>query len=254
MRSRIPLFMLIVLVVVALAACSKKQQSQEQNQPGSNAATASSATPSPAPQENAAPTGAPAARPSNPRPEMARKPEPPPPITVPAGTSLTVRVGSAISTKTAQAGQSFSGALVKAVSVDDKVAIPEGSTVQGTVTESKSPGKFKGAGVLALKLNSLTVYGVPYDISTSSYVQTEKGKGKRSAIAIGGGAGAGALIGGLIGHGKGAGIGAIAGAGAGTAGAALTGNKDLEIPAEAAVTFQLSEPISVKQAGPSAAQ
>jgi hypothetical protein len=70
--------------------------------------------------------------------------------------------------------------------------------------------------------------------------QTSKGKGKRTAVMTGGGAGAGALIGGLAGGGKGAAIGAIAGAGAGAAGSAFTGNRDVEMPAESAVSFQMT--------------
>ena len=52
----------------------------------------------------------------------------------------------------------------------------------------------------------------------------------------------GALIGGLVGGGKGAAIGAGAGAAAGTGGAALTGEKNIEIPAETVFTFRLKAP------------
>jgi hypothetical protein len=62
---------------------------------------------------------------------------------------------------------------------------------------------------------------------------------------IGGGAGVGALIGGLAGGGKGAAIGAAAGAGAGTAGAGLTGNRDITLPAETPLTFKLIEPLEI---------
>jgi uncharacterized protein YcfJ len=62
----------------------------------------------------------------------------------------------------------------------------------------------------------------------------------------------GALIGGLAGGGRGAGIGAVIGAGAGTVGAAVSGNKELEIPVESVVTFKLSESITVTR--PSFAQ
>jgi hypothetical protein len=64
---------------------------------------------------------------------------------------------------------------------------------------------------------------------------------------IGGGAGAGALIGALAGGGKGAAIGALAGGGAGTAGAAFTGNKNIVLPAESALSFKLTEAVEVKQ-------
>jgi len=56
----------------------------------------------------------------------------------------------------------------------------------------------------------------------------------------------GALIGGLAGGGKGAGIGALAGGGAGAGGAAFTGNKDVVLPAESALSFKLEQPIEVR--------
>jgi hypothetical protein len=156
-------------------------------------------------------------------------------------------MGNAIDTKTAHDGDSFTGSLAHSVVVDGKVAIPAGAGVSGTVVESKSPGRFKGAGVLAVALTSINVHGVPTSIQTSTYSQSVKGKGKRTAVMAGGGGGAGALIGGLAGGGKGALIGGLLGAGAGTAGAAFTGNKDLQIPAESAVTFRLSNSITVKR-------
>ena len=54
------------------------------------------------------------------------------------------------------------------------------------------------------------------------------------------------MIGGLAGGGKGAGIGALAGGGAGTGGAAFTGNKDIVLPAESALSFKLEQPLEVK--------
>jgi hypothetical protein len=63
---------------------------------------------------------------------------------------------------------------------------------------------------------------------------------------IGGGGAAGALIGGLAGGGKGAAIGAAIGAGGGTAGAGLTGNREIVLPAETPVTFKLLDPFEIK--------
>jgi hypothetical protein len=64
-------------------------------------------------------------------------------------------------------------------------------------------------------------------------------------VATGGGAAAGALIGGIAGGGKGAGIGALIGAGAGFAGGTFTGNKQIEIPAESALSFDLTSPLTI---------
>jgi hypothetical protein len=156
-------------------------------------------------------------------------------------------MGNTISSKTANVGDSFSGTLTRPVTVNGQTVIPAGSTVTGTVTDAKNAGRFKGAGYLSITLNSITVNGVPAEISTSTYSQSLKGKGKRTATMIGGGAGLGALVGGLAGGGKGAAIGALAGGGAGTAGSALTGNKVLVIPAESAVTFRLTAPLTVRR-------
>jgi hypothetical protein len=53
------------------------------------------------------------------------------------------------------------------------------------------------------------------------------------------------LIGGIAGGGKGAGIGALVGAGAGLVGGTLTGNQQIEIPAESALSFRLSAPLTL---------
>jgi hypothetical protein len=84
-----------------------------------------------------------------------------------------------------------------------------------------------------------------HSVSATEYVVSKKGKGKRSAALIGGGAGGGALIGALAGGGKGALIGGLIGGGAGTAGAGLTGNKQLVIPSESLIVFELSQPLSI---------
>jgi len=170
----------------------------------------------------------------------------PAPTVIPAGTTLTIRLGETISAKNATAGQAFHGTLAKAVSVDGKEVIASGSNVTGEVTEAQAVGKLKGAGVLGVRLTSVEVAGKSYDISTSTVAQTAKGKGKRSIIGGGGGAALGAIIGGLAGGGKGAAIGALAGGGAGTAGAAYTGNKELEFPAESALSFKLKDAVTLK--------
>jgi hypothetical protein len=53
------------------------------------------------------------------------------------------------------------------------------------------------------------------------------------------------LIGGIAGGGKGAAIGAGVGAAAGFIGGALTGNKQIEIPAESALSFTLTQPLTL---------
>ena len=233
MRSR-ALYLLSVFLLFTLVACSSKPADT-----ASNSASQNTAAPSNAAGGNAmsSPTSAtaPAAQPA---------PEPQP-LVVPAGTTLTVRLGESVGSKISSPGQSFSATLASPVTVDGNTVIPAGASARGTVVDAKPLGRFKGGAILELRLNSITVNGSEQRIKTSAVTRTLKGKGKRTAVMAGGGTALGAIIGGLAGGGKGAAIGAAAGAGAGTGGAAFTGNKEIVLPAESALSFRLTSPLEV---------
>jgi len=204
--------------------------------------------PSPAAEQHPpAPAAAPeTAEVKQPAPTPPPPPPPPPPIVVPTGTVFTVRTTDGLSSKTSQAGQVFLAALAQPISINGKPALPAGSTVSGTVVNAKAKGKIKGEAELDLALTSISVNHHTYPIQTAVLSSSQKGKGKRTAATTGGGAAGGALIGGLAGGGKGAGIGALVGAGAGFVGGAMTGNKQIEVPAESALSFTLSEPLTLQ--------
>jgi hypothetical protein len=187
-----------------------------------------------------------------PVPPVASVPPPPPvekpkpkPLVVPAGTVLTVRTGQPLSSKSSQTGQAFLATLAQPVSVNGRSALTTGSTVSGTVVTAKAKGKVKGEGQLDLSLTSISVGGHTYQIQTGVLSSTVKGKGKRTAGTTGGGAAGGALIGGIAGGGAGAAIGAGVGAAAGFIGGTLTGNKQIEVPAESALSFTLTHPLTL---------
>ena len=169
----------------------------------------------------------------------------PQPIVVASGTTLTVTTSQSLSSKTSQAGQTFLATLAQPISVDGKPALPKGATVSGKVVSAKARGKIKGEAELSLTLTTISIQDHTYDISTNVISNSVKGKGKRTAATTGGGAAGGALIGGIAGGGKGAGIGALVGAGAGFIGGAVTGNKQIEIPAESALSFTLNDPLTL---------
>jgi hypothetical protein len=157
--------------------------------------------------------------------------------TIPAGTRLTVRVGSEISSGTAKAGDRFEATLARPLVVNGKTLARTGAPVRGKVTSAKSSGRLHAPGELTLRLTGVQVNARMVPVATSSYSAKGKGHTKSNATKIGGGAAAGALIGGLVGGGKGAGIGALAGGGAGTGLAVATGKEEAVVPAEAALTF-----------------
>lgn len=167
-------------------------------------------------------------------------------ITIPAGTVITVRLGDTLSSKTSNAGDGFAATVADPVTVGGRTVIRQGATARGSVVDAKAMGHFKGGALLEVKLDSVTIEGKQRPIQTGMVARQLAGKGKRSAGFIGGGAGVGALIGGLAGGGKGAAIGAVSGAGAGTAGAAYTGNKEITLGPETALSFKLKQSIEVR--------
>jgi hypothetical protein len=205
------------------------------------------AAPAPAAPEPAAPApapAAPAAAAPAPGPAMAMTAAPPSaprPIIVPSGTPLVVRMGQTVSAKENSVGDSFGGTLAQSVVVRGTTIFRAGAPVTGVVTASKGQGRFKGDGALGISLRRVG----NYDVTTSAYEKSVGGKGKRTAIFAGGGGGAGALIGGIAGGGKGALLGGLLGAGGGTAAGAFTGNKNVSVPAESVVTFNLAAPLTV---------
>ena len=218
-------FSVLLLVLSFLLACQKPNTPANATDNSSNPSSASS---------NPSGSGA------------AEKPKPGP-LVIPAGTMITVRLGESLSSKDSQAGQGFAATVAQPVVVEGKTVIHEGANAHGTVVAAKGMGHFKGGALLEVRLDSIDIGGKDHPIQTAAVARSVKGKGKRSSILIGGGAGAGALIGALAGGGKGAAIGALAGGGAGTAGAAFTGNKEIRLPAETALTFRLTEAVQVRE-------
>jgi hypothetical protein len=159
---------------------------------------------------------------------------------IPAGTPVTIRISSGLSSGTAHAGQTFEGSLARNLVVGGKTIAPAGSPVRGKVTLAKSSGRLHAPGQLSIRLTSIRADGHPIAVSSNAYRVIGKSHTKSNVTKIGGGAAAGALIGAVAGGGKGAAIGTVVGAGAGTGVAAATGKQEAVIPAEHTMTFRVT--------------
>ncbi len=234
MRSRGLLLLFCLLLAFAVTACNKPASD-------SSTDTATNDTQTSGTNEKAS------SKEAREHKEHERKEAKKQALVVPSGTAITISLGSSIGSKLSKPGDTFAGSVAKDVMVGDAVAIPQGADISGTVADAKALGKFKGGAVLQVRLDSIRVKGADVPVQAAARSFSEKGKGKRTAVLTGGGAALGGIIGALAGGGKGAAIGAAAGAGAGAGGSAFTGNKEIVLPAESDLTFELSQPLEVRQ-------
>ena len=168
-------------------------------------------------------------------------------FTVPAGTTLDVRLQSAVGSDSSRTGDPVEATLTRAVVVDGTEVIPEGSTVRGEVTAVDPGGKVQGRAGLALRFTSIAVAGReerhPIAAGLSWLAPSTKGK---DAAKIAVPAGAGAIIGGIVGGKKGAAIGAAIGGGGGTAVVLTSRGPQIRIEGGRALSLPLEQGVEVR--------
>jgi hypothetical protein len=171
---------------------------------------------------------------------------------VPVGTQISIRTEDTINSANAAEGQTYPGEVTENVlDANGDVVIPHGSDAKLVIRSASKGGRFRGASDLVVDVQSISVEGQEYLISTSDVRQSGKqglGINKRTAEYSGGAAAVGAIIGAIAGGGKGAAIGAGAGAGAGALTQVLTKGGSIRVPAETVLTFQLDKPVQIVQA------
>jgi hypothetical protein len=167
-------------------------------------------------------------------------------VTLPTGTTLHLKMTSAVASDTSKVEEPVHAELAEAVTVDGETALPAGAEVSGVVTDVQQSGRVKGRARVAYRFTSVRAHGETYDIKTAAIAQearATKGKDARN-VAIG--AGVGAALGAVLGGGGGAAKGAAVG-GAGGAGYDLaTRGEEVHIGPGAAVTARLTAPLVLR--------
>ena len=199
--------------------------------------------PPPAPDAQIEPPPPPAPQPMQPPP-----PAPPPQprqVEVPANSTVTIRMIDGVDSSVNNAGEIFHASLESPLVVDNEVVVPRGADIYVRLVSASSAGRMKGKSELHLELVKVEFQGRSYPLVSSTYSLTGSSRGKNTAAKVGGGAALGAIIGAIAGGGKGAGIGAGVGAAGGAIYQGATRGKQVRIPAETKLEFQLEQPVTV---------
>jgi len=169
-------------------------------------------------------------------------------LVLPVGTEFSVRTEETIDSSKAAEGQTFAADVTRDVlDANGDVVIPRASNAQIVIRSASKGGKITGASDLVLDLQSVSIDGRAYQLSTADMTRRGNsgvGANKRTAEYTGGGAALGAIIGAIAGGGKGAAIGAASGAGAGAVTQVIT-KGSIKVPVETVLTFKLDKPLRV---------
>ncbi|MBN2320748.1 MAG: hypothetical protein JXR49_16840 [Acidobacteria bacterium] len=171
-------------------------------------------------------------------------------ITVPEGTIIPIMITAYLNTKNSQAGDIVYASTMYPIWIQQRLAIPKGSEIRGTLTEVVRPGRISGKGRLVIRFDDILLpNGVKRDLVAtfrgihgpgdeklereSESVSTGSSKGEDVGTIVSTAA-AGLSIGTIVGavsgrYGKGMAIGTGAGAAAGVAQVLLTRGKDLVV-------------------------
>ena len=169
-------------------------------------------------------------------------------LEAPAGTELVVRTVEMIDSRNSRPDQIFS-AIVEEDVLDGsgRILIPRRSSAQLIIRQVTSGGAV-GSPEMMLDLESITVEGRRYLVSTNDVTmqsETGLGRNKRTAETVGAGAALGTIIGAIAGGAKGAAIGVLVGAAGGAGVQVLTRGRDVQVPAETALTFRLDNAVTL---------
>lgn len=185
---------------------------------------------------------------------ITREPEPPPPppapefveIVVPSDQVLGLQIERTVTSEVARVEDRVDARVTRDVRVNDRVAIPAGSLVQGSVMEVERGGKVSTKARLGIRFHTVVLAdGTRLPIKTDSVVREGASPKNESTAKIGGAAAGGAILGAILGGGKGAAIGGAIGAAGGTAATMAGKPNPAVLAAGSTVSVRMQQPVTV---------
>jgi hypothetical protein len=186
-------------------------------------------------------------------------------VTIPAGTKIPLSLAQAISTKNAREGDAIYATTAFPFVMDNRVVIPAGSYIQGSISHVERAGHGRGRSEILLHFTSI-IYPSGYTVmlpgsventpgadnksvkDEEGTIQQDKDTGKKIEDAAKNGTYGtlgGATAGGLAGALNGARVGAGAGAAAGIAWALLKRGADVKLDVGTSIEMEIQRPVTV---------
>jgi hypothetical protein len=167
-------------------------------------------------------------------------------VTVARHSVIGIRLDFSVSTRTARVEDRISATVSRNVTVNDRVAIPEGARLEGTVTMVDRGGKFRDRPRLGLQFDTMILTdGTRMSIRTDAIIREGDTPSADAAARVGASSAVGAILGGLLGGKKGAIIGGAAGAAGGTATVMNGDGNETALKAGAPLTVRLTDDLTV---------
>lgn len=178
--------------------------------------------------------------------------DPPPPgkqfenLIVPVDSVLGLQLETSVNSQRAQVKDQVAAKVTRDVRVGNRVAIPAGAQVIGSIVQVGRGGKVKERAHVAIKFHTVVLAdSTRLEISTDPIYRESESPASKSAAKIGGAAVGGAILGALIGGGKGAAIGSSIGAAGGTTAVMAGDRATVTLPAGTLLTVRMLSPVTV---------
>ena len=181
-------------------------------------------------------------------------------IVLAEGTRIFLALNDPLSTKHSSEGDIFTADVVVPVYQKERLVLPKGSIVAGSISRIVRPGRFRGKALLNVLFQSVRIAGTVQlplvaslaaiepegkaGVKAESTIQGEGSKGK-DAAQVAKPALAGAGIGALAGGGTGAAIGSAAGAVIGLGSVFASRGKDVEVRKGSTLEIVLDRPLTI---------